>query len=104
MRECLSHGFGTNWQMTKTCARGGKDRVPNRWRNSGTRGLAQPDWHFRTGNKLNVKFWYFSRTEHSVAIEIRILRLASDELGSLVQSRRKTPKSPPSPWAAALSG
>ena len=24
IRESLSHGFGTNWQMTKTCTRGGK--------------------------------------------------------------------------------
>ncbi len=25
MHESLSYGFGTNWQMTKTCTRGGKD-------------------------------------------------------------------------------
>jgi hypothetical protein len=56
MRESLSHGFLTNWQISKTHTRSRKDRVPNRRGNSGSRGLAQSNWHFCAGNKFDFEF------------------------------------------------
>ena len=81
--------------MIDTRACGSEDGISNRRRNSSSRRLAQSDRRFRTGNKLDVKFRHFSHTEHPVAIQIRILRLPSDDLGSLIERCRKTPQSRP---------
>jgi len=61
--------------MTDPCACSSENCISDRRSNSG-RWLAQPDRRFRAGNKLNVHFQRFSHTEHSVAIEICILRFA----------------------------
>src|SRR5580693_139899 len=87
------YGLRPDWQITDTRAGGSENGISDRRSNSGGRWLAQPDRRFRAGNKLNVHFRRFSHAEHSVAIEIRVLRLPFGELGSLIQGRRKPPQS-----------
>src|SRR5580700_6078546 len=79
MCESLSHGFGTNWQMTKTCTRGGKDRVPDRRCDHGRCCLTKAGRCFCTCQKLDLDFRYVAHAEQRISVEIRILRLAFHE-------------------------
>ena len=99
-RECFQHSLRPDWQMTQACTGGGKDCVCNRGRDRRRRRLAKTDRCFCARKKLDFDFGHVSHTQHSIGIEIRILRLPCDELRALVQGQGQAPQS--GEWMVAL--
>src|SRR5262245_13787945 len=54
--------------------------------------LAEPDRGLGAANELDIEFRHVADAQRRVAVEIRVLHLAFDELGSLVQRHAETPE------------
>jgi len=78
--------------VTYTRATGGENRIPDRRCNPGGRRFSEPNWGFRAGKKLNPEFRHVGHAQHTIGVEVGILRLPVDELRSFMQGHPRSPR------------
>src|SRR5215475_6171525 len=62
-------------------------------RDHGRAGFAEPDGGLGALNELDVELRYVADAQRRVAVEIRVLHLAVDELASFIERHAEAPES-----------
>src|SRR5262249_61264922 len=91
-RKPLEHGGWPDGEVAHPNPRRGENGVADRGRDDSRARLAEPDRCFRAVNELDVELMHVDDAQRRVAIEIRVLHLSFDELGSLIKRHAQAPE------------
>src|SRR5262245_23048665 len=92
-RQRPEHRSWPNRQMAQPNPGRRENGVADRGGDYGRARLAKPDRDLSAVNELNVELRHVADAQRRIAVEIRVLDLAFDELGSLVQRHAEAPES-----------
>jgi hypothetical protein len=84
-RECPEHGCRPDWKVAQPNLGCGKNGITDGRRDDRRTSLAETDRGLGAVDEFDVEIRHVTDEQRRVAIEVRVLYLAFDKLGSLIQ-------------------